>query len=223
MASRASWSCGPARLHGTPGQGILKAREQPPPGIGNAPVPSLPSRHTFPAFLWLLFPEHKAVFDPKRQPTLHEGRLGLPTGSPYTSGCGGSRGPSSGPTSLKPAPSSTGKEVGPPASTGHGLTWTRSKWALSMHCIPTAHRALGPLASAGTGEGRSPLPGDHRPQGLRDQGWARTDEQGGQAIPGHLPAPGQGSWRERGRGLWISRGIDGKWAEIIWTLRGKET
>lgn len=63
------------------------------------------------------------------------------------------------PTPLKPAPCSTEKQVGPRASTGHGLTWTKTTWVpVPTHCLPTAHWAPGPLPWTGMGGGQEPSP-----------------------------------------------------------------
>lgn len=149
---------------GWPARGFWRPENSPGPGIRSTPPlleELLSSTHASVAFSQFLFPEHKAVFDPHRQPALHEGSLGPPAGSPCTSGCGGSRPPSSGHTP-KPAPCSTEHQVGPRASTDHGLTWNRTKWA-PVPTIP-AHCPLG-----WDREGRSPLPKaleNHRPQWL---------------------------------------------------------
>lgn len=73
------------------------------------------------------------------------------------------------PTPLKPAPCSTEKQVGPQASTGHGLTWTKTTWVPVP--TPPPHCPLGFRAPClgWDREGRSPLPEaleNHRPQWL---------------------------------------------------------
>lgn len=209
----------PARPHRAASQRILKTREQALPGY-QEPVPSSESCSQVHVPLWFSS-RSCSVFDSIRQPALCEGSLGLPVGSLCTSGCGGRRALSSGPcpSSLLLA-AQRSRWALEPAQVTHqpGL---RPHGPLSGHCHPHCPLGCRALAWARTGRAGALFLKPLRTtdlSGPSEQGCERQKEEGGQSKSKTPSAPGGGTG-----GFCTGQGIDGKKAEIIWTLSRKET